>query len=134
LFPSNWIMTARFIVAAACLIVCTSDRAQVSAIKQPALALTNAATSSATFGLPQPRLFQAPLPATVVVSNPELQLAAHQDEAFNHVASGVYSTTPYACIVIVPDFHLDDKMTILPADNAVPMPTLQPELHLVPIR
>jgi hypothetical protein len=47
---------------------------------------------------------------------------------------GVYRTTPFACIVIVPANHLDDPMAVRPAETACPMPMLKPELRFIPLR
>ena len=46
---------------------------------------------------------------------------------------GAYRTTPFACIVIVPDNHLDEPIAALPSQNVCAMPTLKPELHFIPL-
>ncbi len=47
-------------------------------------------------------------------------------------APGVYKTEPYACIVLVPGAHPDDKMAVGVTDRASPMPMIQPELRFIP--
>jgi hypothetical protein len=44
---------------------------------------------------------------------------------------GVYRTTPFASIVIVPANHLDDPITVRPAETACPMPMIKPELRFI---
>lgn len=46
---------------------------------------------------------------------------------------GVYRTTPFACIVIVPSNHFDDQIAVTPPENACPMPLLKPDLHFIPL-
>ena len=52
----------------------------------------------------------------------------------NALAPGVYKTEPYACIVIVPGEHPDDRMAIHPPDQGSNMPMLKPDLNFVPVR
>ncbi len=48
-------------------------------------------------------------------------------------APGLYKTTPFACIVIVPEAHLDDGMAKETPDSPSDMPVLRPDLGFVPI-
>jgi hypothetical protein len=47
---------------------------------------------------------------------------------------GLYKTTPYSCIVIVPGKNPDDSMAVLPAECSSAMPVIKPELHFIPLR
>jgi hypothetical protein len=46
---------------------------------------------------------------------------------------GVYTTTPYACVVIVPEPHLDERFVVKPLGPSASMPVLKPELHFIPL-
>jgi hypothetical protein len=46
---------------------------------------------------------------------------------------GIYTTTPYACIVVVPSKHLDDQFVVPPAAPIPSMPAIKPELHFTPL-
>jgi hypothetical protein len=46
---------------------------------------------------------------------------------------GVYKTEPYSCIVVVPGAGLDDCFLVNPGGGHSSMPTVQPELRLVPL-
>ena len=46
---------------------------------------------------------------------------------------GVYTTQPFACIVAVPPEHLDGSIAVSPTEGASNMPTLNPELHFIPL-
>jgi hypothetical protein len=48
-------------------------------------------------------------------------------------APGVYKTEPYACIVIVPGEHPDDKCVIHPPEPVPNMPVVKPELRFIPV-
>ncbi len=51
------------------------------------------------------------------------------------LAPGIYETTPYTCIVVVPGGHPDDKMIRrAPSANTVTpgMPIVKPELRFIP--
>jgi hypothetical protein len=45
---------------------------------------------------------------------------------------GSYLTTPFSCIVIVPETHLDE-MAVRAPGQACLMPTLKPELKFIPL-
>ncbi len=47
---------------------------------------------------------------------------------------GVYRTEPYACIVVVPGKHPDDRSVVKPGDPGPPMPVVRPELRFIPFR
>lgn len=47
-------------------------------------------------------------------------------------APGVYVAEPFNCLVVVPAAELDDRCLIGGGAPAVTMPTLKPELRLVP--
>jgi hypothetical protein len=46
---------------------------------------------------------------------------------------GVYKTTPYACIVIVPGKNPDDHCVVRPSENGDAMPAIKPDLRFVPL-
>jgi hypothetical protein len=48
---------------------------------------------------------------------------------------GVYKTEPYACIVVVPEFHPDERM-IIGGNKEIEsaMPIIKPETRLIPFR
>jgi len=46
---------------------------------------------------------------------------------------GVYRTTPFACIVIVPPSDFDGQIAVSPPESACPMPLLKPDLHFIPL-
>jgi hypothetical protein len=51
------------------------------------------------------------------------------------LAPGIYKTEPYACIVIVPGPHPDDRSLIQPPSTpSDPMPVIKPDLRFVPVR
>jgi hypothetical protein len=45
---------------------------------------------------------------------------------------GVYESSPYTCIVVVPDTHLDEACLISPRGPQPFMPTLKPDVRLIP--
>jgi hypothetical protein len=45
---------------------------------------------------------------------------------------GVYTTTPYTCVIIVPDARIDEQFVVRPTAPPSSMPVLKPELHFVP--
>ena len=47
---------------------------------------------------------------------------------------GIYKTTPFTCIVIVPESHLDDGMVVRIPYCDSNMPILKPDLHFIPIQ
>ena len=74
-------------------------------------------SSTSTFRRPQ---FRFNLPAAVA-----------KGPASNLPTPGVYTTEPYACIVVVPGRHPDDKMAVGMTDKT-PMPIIKPELRFNP--
>jgi hypothetical protein len=46
---------------------------------------------------------------------------------------GMYKTTPFACIVIVPESHLDGGFVVRIPGCDPNMPVLKPDLHFIPI-
>ena len=66
------------------------------------------------------------------------QTAQRPEAVKNHLPvrpePGVYRTTPFACIVIVPGNDLDASMAIRPPETACPMPLLKPELNFIPLQ
>ena len=49
-------------------------------------------------------------------------------------APGVYKTTPYSCIVMVPGPHPDDRAIVSPGGGQYTMPVITPELQFIPLR
>jgi hypothetical protein len=47
-------------------------------------------------------------------------------------APGIYEAAPYKCIVVVPDAQLDDQCIVGPRANPPRMPTIKPDLELIP--
>lgn len=145
LSPSNGIMALSLkslLVAAGCaVLVSLAKPAEPTGTNH----LTNASTNSApnaqkplklqprkdqilplstnTFGkTPNPSIRKAPNPVTST------------NAAWGFPAPGVYKTEPFACIVIVPDGHLDEQMLIPAAGPVSNMPVLKPELRFVPLK
>jgi hypothetical protein len=50
------------------------------------------------------------------------------------IKPGVYTTTPYSCLVVVPDSLLDERMVFTPKDVKPDMPILDAELRFVPFK
>jgi hypothetical protein len=48
---------------------------------------------------------------------------------------GLYRTTPYACIVMVPENSFDPHLAVRPPESALvaPMPMFKPELNFIPL-
>jgi hypothetical protein len=46
---------------------------------------------------------------------------------------GVYKTTPYTCIVIVPGKNSDDCCMLRPAEHGSAMPVIKPDLRFIPL-
>jgi len=68
----------------------------------------------------------------------QMQLKGVKGKPMGFPDPGIYTTTPYACVVVVPGDHLDDEIAIRPGDRSAeggdPMPMLKPELHFIPFR
>lgn len=125
-------MTAPFLVAATGLILCTVGHAQGLATKQ-ALLVTNTPPPLKMLLRSQPGKVQAPLAGGITVTNEQAQPVILKNFTTRPLTPGVYRTTPFACIVVVPDQHADDNMAVWPANNVAPLPIVKPELHLVPL-
>lgn len=88
----------------------------------------------------QPRNSQIVLSTNTVGNplNPSIRVAPNPRTSTNAAsgfpAPGVYKTEPFACIVIVPDGHLDEHMLTRPAGPVPNMPMLKPELRFVPVK
>lgn len=68
----------------------------------------------------------------VVTTSPPKRLGTNLFETLP--APGVYQSYPYSCIIVVPGPHPDDKCIIGRGDgSASKMPTVRPELRLVPL-
>ena len=48
--------------------------------------------------------------------------------------AGVYKTAPFACIVVVPGKHADDRSVLKPTEVDSAMPVIKPELRFIPVR
>jgi hypothetical protein len=48
------------------------------------------------------------------------------------IPPGVYKTTPYSCIVVVPGPHPDDKCIVNPGSGNSPMPIIKPDVRFIP--
>jgi len=48
-------------------------------------------------------------------------------------ARGVWKTEPFACIVLVPGPHPDDRMAVNPGKAETKMPVIKPSLKFVPL-
>lgn len=49
------------------------------------------------------------------------------------IPPGVYRTTPYSCIVVVPGPHPDDKCVVKHGPGDSPMPVVKPDLQFIPL-
>jgi len=54
--------------------------------------------------------------------------------AANFLQPGAYQTEPYACIVLVPGAHPDERMVIAPPKMETKMPMIEPHLKFVPLK
>lgn len=45
---------------------------------------------------------------------------------------GIYQTSPFACIVVVPDLHMDEKMIKKPLGPDAPILKFEPKLEFIP--
>src|ERR1035441_3811796 len=46
--------------------------------------------------------------------------------------AGVYKTSPYSCIVVVPGPHPDDRCVVKPSGVESAMPIIRPDLRFIP--
>jgi hypothetical protein len=75
--------------------------------------------------------------AIETISHPTARIGGEHGISRSGPQPGVYKTTPFASIVIVPAKHLDDQIAVNPQalspeiDSAMPM--LEPELHFIPL-
>ena len=76
----------------------------------------NARATQSPLSRPGPRAVQRELPSAPVLK------------------PGIYETAPYACIVVVPPPHADDRAVIDPGGRVASMPmiTVEPQLRLIP--
>src|ERR1041384_2695790 len=61
-----------------------------------------------------------------------LSSAPAKSPASNSPAPGVYITEPHTCIVVVPGRHPDEARAVNPTHRTAPMPTIQPDVRLIP--
>ena len=54
--------------------------------------------------------------------------------AAKSLAPGVYKTEPFACIVVVPGPHPDERMVVNPGKAETKMPMIEPPLKFVPLK
>ena len=75
------------------------------------------------------RVLKAPAGSRLVPS----QIVAVKDFSPVPDEPGVYTTQPFAGIVVVPQEHLDDSIALSSPEGNTQMPMLNPELYFIPL-
>ena len=134
-------MRLKWFVLTAGLVMALQPRLAIAAVITNVAALdTNSAPKTAVQLAPSPQLRYTNLLTSSIPTlrgsqfRFNLPVAPAKPPASNSPAPGVYITEPYTCIVVVPDRHPDEASAVNPTQRTAPMPTIQPDVRLIPLR